>query len=175
MNERLHLPPSDNPIPSHSSLVFLAGPIQGSPDWQTATAKKLLDQLPNTHIASPRRVAESHDEFKYNEQVLWELNHLRRANKLGVASFWFAARDFSLPYEKGRSYAKTTRNEVNRAYGWYDFQPFPLVLGFDPDYTPTGGEGERHIVAMANELKLPVYDSLDDVISQTILQLPTKH
>jgi hypothetical protein len=133
MNERLHLPPIDTPIPNESSLVFLAGPIQGSPDWQTPTAEELLHHLPNTHVASPRRIAESHDEFNYDEQVLWELNHLRRANKLGVVAFWFAAQDFTLPYEKGRSYAKTTRNEVNRAYGWYDNKPFPLVIGFDPN------------------------------------------
>jgi len=172
MNERLHLPPVDNPVPARHSLVFLAGPIQGSPDWQTPTAEELLHHLPDVHVASPRRIAESHDEFDYNEQVLWELNHIRRANKLGVVSFWFAARDFTLPYEEGRSYAKTTRNEVNRAFGWYDYKPFPLVLGFDPNYTPTGGEGERHIVAMAKELELPIYDSLEDIIDQTMIQVP---
>jgi hypothetical protein len=173
MNERLHLPPTHTTIPDQSSLDFLAGPIQGSHDWQTPTAEELLHHLPNVHVASPRRITESHDTFNYDEQVLWELNHLRRANKLGVISFWVAARDFSLPYEEGRSYAKTTRNELSRAFGWYDYRPFPVVIGFDPEYTPTGGEGERHLRAMANELKIPIYSSLDDVIDQTIMQLPT--
>jgi len=173
MNERLHLPPSQIDIPKNKSLVFLAGPIQGSPDWQNPAATELLHHLPNAHVASPRREAESHDEFNYDEQVLWELKHLRRARALGVVSFWFGAQNLSLPYEEGRSYAQTTRVEAGRALGWYDNRPFPLVIGFDEQYTANGGGNERYLRAMAKEAGVPVYDYLDEVIDQTIFQLPT--
>lgn len=172
MNERLHLPPSDTPIPSHDSLIFLAGPIQGSPDWQTPTAEELLHHLPKTHVASPRRIAESHDEFNYDEQVLWELTHLQRSRKFGVVSFWFAAQDHSLEHEKGRAYAQTSRVEIGRALGWTDSHPFPFVVGFDPEYTPNGGGNERYIRAMCKAADINVFNSLEDVIDQTIFQSP---
>ncbi|MDB5159843.1 MAG: hypothetical protein JWO99_106 [Candidatus Saccharibacteria bacterium] len=174
MNERLHLPPSQNPVPDHSSLIFLAGPIQGSPDWQNPVAEELLRYLPNAHVATPRRNTTSHDEFDYNEQVLWELKHLERSHTLGVISFWFAARDFALEYEEGRSYAQTSRVEIGRALGWCDAHPFPLVVGFDPEYTPNGGGNERYLRAMLGAKGIAVYDSIDTVIAQTIEQLPSK-
>lgn len=173
MNERLHLPPSKDPIPPRKSLLFLAGPIQGSPDWQTPTAEEIMHHLPEAHLASPRRMAESHDEFDYEEQVLWELRHLQRARALGVISFWFAAQDHSLPYEEGRSYAQTSRVEIGRALGWLD-KPYPLVVGFDPEYTPNGGGNERYIRTMCRVAGVDVYNSLDDVIDQTIFQSPAR-
>lgn len=168
MNERFHYPPTDTAIPDNRPLVFLAGPIQGSPDWQTPTAESLTRWSINAHTASPRRPEESNDVFSYAEQVEWELRHLRRARSLGVICFWFAAQDHSLTYEQGRSYAQTTRIEIGRIFGWYDEKPFPAVIGFDPEYTPNGGGSERYVRWSAEELGIPVYNSLEDVVDATV-------
>jgi len=171
MNERLHLPPHHKPIDDNASLVFLAGPIQGSDDWQTQTALELIHHL-DVDVASPRRDAASNDEFDYVEQVTWEHAHLERSFAKGVIAFWFSKQNHDLPYETGRSYAQTSRVEIGRALGWNDLKPFPLVVGFDPEYTSGGGGNERYIRAMCKAAGVEVYDSLHDVIDQTIFRLP---
>jgi len=168
MNERIHLPPNYSDVPKGKSLVFLAGPIQGSPDWQTETAIKMTNYIDDLHVASPRRIEEGKD-FDYKQQVTWEKAHLRRSRELGVIMFWFASQDMALEYEAGRSYAQTTRIEIGRAFGWHDAKPFPLVIGFDPQYTENGGGSERYIRAMAQESQIPVLDSLEDTIDQVLM------
>jgi hypothetical protein len=167
MVERLHTPPHFNPIPIDAPLMFLAGPIQGSPDWQTPTALLIGRHFEGTHVATPRRQTDV--GFDYNEQVAWEKAHLRRSRELGVIMFWFAAQDHTLSYEAGRAYAQTSRIELGRAIGWHDTNPFPLVIGFDPAYSANGGGNERYIRTLAEEANLRVHDDLDDVIDEVML------
>jgi len=167
MNERIHFPPHHDEIPKRAPLIFLAGPIQGSPDWQTETALELTHHLKDAHVASPRRITEDKN-FDYKEQVRWEKDHLRRARNLGVIMFWFAAQDHALEYEKGRAYSQTTRIEMGKVIGWREFTQFPIVIGFDPEYTPQGGGSERYMRDDAEENNIPVYDSLDDTIDATM-------
>lgn len=171
MNERLHLPPTYTEINDQAPLVFLAGPIQGSPDWQNPTAAELLAHLPEVEVASPRRVSDT--TFDYDEQVTWEKEHLWRAHLFGVIAIWMAARDFSQEYEAGRAYAKTTTIEVGTTNGWLYYNRTPVVIGIDPRYSESGGTSERYVRTLAHDHQLPVYDNLDDVIDQVIFQLPT--
>lgn len=175
MSERLHTPPHYKTIEPDAPVIFLAGPIQGAPDWQTPMGVELLHHLPESNVASPRRAAETDaSAFDYKEQVAWEKHHLRRSRALGVIAFWFATQDSTIPYEAGRAYAQTSRIEIGRLFGWTDYQPFPLVIGFDKDYTPQGGGSERYVRTMADEHNIPVLDTLDDVIDQTILLTPRR-
>ena len=175
MTERFHTPPHYNAIQEDAPLIFLAGPIQGAPDWQTSTADELLHHLPDSNVASPRRVADiDSPRFDYKEQVTWEKYHLRRSRALGVIAFWFAAQDPTIPYETGRAYAQTSRIEIGRLFGWADHEPFPLVIGFDKDYTVQGGGSERYVRTMADEHDIPVLDTLDEVIDQTIFLTPRR-
>lgn len=167
MTERFHTPPTYNTIADDAPLVFLAGPIQGSPDWQTPTAQDVLQASRHAHVASPRRVSID-DHFDYDEQVKWEKNHLRRSLRCGVIMFWFAARDLTLEYEEGRSYAQTSRIEIGRTFGWYDSVPFPLTIGFEESYTSQGGGSERYIRHAATELGLTIHTSLDDLLEETL-------
>lgn len=170
MNERIHLPPTYSEIPPKSSLVFLAGPIQGSPDWQTPTAERLTAYIDDLHVATPR-ISRKDESFDYKKQTSWERAHLTRSRELGVIMFWFAAQDAALEYEAGRSYGQTTRIEIGRAFGWYDHAPFQMVIGFDPAYTENGGGSERYVRGMAEESGIPVYDSLEDTIDQVLLRV----
>ena len=83
--------------------VFLAGPIQGAPEWQFT-----LPDLPGIRWISPRR--ESYENFEYEPQVDWETRMLRRAN---IVLFYIPkAEDTKFP-----DYAKTTRTEFGEMLG----------------------------------------------------------
>lgn len=163
--DRLLTPPHRELTPdSPARLAFLAGPIQGAPDWQTPTARELLAQNEFAYVASPRRLSGKEEGFVYTDQVEWEKRHLRRAASMGAIGFWFAAQDFTLPYEEGRAYGQTTRFEFGRVFGWADYDATVrdnLVVGVDPKYTPSGGGSERYITHMCGELGINVQTDLD--------------
>ena len=74
-----------NPQPGERS-VFLAGGINGAPDWQ----QKYREYFADTDIilVNPRRKAPKWDEPEGQRQVSWEFEHLR---KVTTISFWFPA------------------------------------------------------------------------------------
>ena len=74
-------------IPLNGPLVFLAGPIQGAPDWQADALRWFQAQAQELAVASPRR-AYPPGAFDYAAQVDWETYHLRRAAQCGVILFW---------------------------------------------------------------------------------------
>ena len=51
--------------------IFLAGPIQGAPNWQHSVETLFTNEHQNSKIVflSPRRL--SYDNFNYEEQVQW--------------------------------------------------------------------------------------------------------
>lgn len=59
-------------------VIFLAGPIQGAPDWQSEATGIIRAKRKNIIIASPRKEYLPGD-FDYGAQVDWETFHLRRA------------------------------------------------------------------------------------------------
>ncbi len=144
-------------------LVFLSGPIQGAPDWQSQLGKELVSSNRAIYVASPRRETKD-NYFSYAEQKAWELTHIKRAAKLGVVAFWFAARDHSLPYEEGRAYAQTSRIEIGKVLGWRDYDSsIRVAVGFDPDYSSSGGGSERYVRDECKLYGLPVAESIDAV------------
>lgn len=171
MTERFITPPNGRVVEGHFvPVVFLAGPIQGSPDWQTPTAAQLIGQHERVVVASPRRAGVDKD-FDYREQVTWEKQHLERAAMVGHIAFWFAAQDASLPYEAGRAYAQTTRIEIGRVFGWRDsgmYRNLKISVGFEPGYD---GGSKRYIETMCEEESLPIHASLDSLTSEILDRL----
>ena len=78
--------------------IFLAGPIQGAPDWQHSIPK-----IPGVRWISPRR--ENYDNFDYDEQTSWETMGLRISDAI---LFWIPASKENI---EGRGYGQTTRIE----------------------------------------------------------------
>ena len=158
---REYTPPEIIEIPLNEELYFLAGPIQGAPDWQRAASGLIAvsaNDHANIHIANPRRDYID-GSFEYEAQVDWEKANLTRAAKCGAALFWFAAQDHSLPYEEGRAYAQTTRVEFGRYIGWRDLRPhIRMSIGIEPGYKGS----ERYIRHCSKEQKQPVYTTLED-------------
>jgi len=169
MNERIHLPPQHDMIPETVPLVFLGGPAEGAPDWQTPTAISLTDNIDTVHVASPRR--RTVNGFNYDQHIRWEKDHLRRSSELGVIMFWFAAQRPDILGSAAQSYAQRNRIEIGRVLGWHDYNPFPLVIGIDPHYTMSGGGNEHYFRSLAAEANIPVYDDLEETIDQTILRI----
>jgi hypothetical protein len=136
-------PVSDRVLGEAEPLLFIAGPIQGAPDFQTRFAGVVRHRRPDFVVASPRVPAElDRQTFDYDRQVDWEHRHLWRAAQLGGIAFWFAAQDPTLPYRQGRAYAQTSRIEIGMVVGWRRFTGVNLAVGFDPDYA---GGSERYL------------------------------
>ena len=112
----------DTPKENYSvkeKMIFLAGPIQGTKNWQENAIKWLElsykgeDEL---IIANPRR--ETPIGFKYEDQVDWESFHL---NYSDVILFWLAE---ETKHFCDRAYAQTTRFELGE---WFDSEK--VVIG----------------------------------------------
>lgn len=162
MQVMTHFPTKQIAIPENEKLIFLTGPIQGAPDWQdyatnVVTSLHAIYGKGTLHIANPRR--EYLDgSFDYPEQVAWEKAGLRRASKNGAVLVWFAAQDHSIPYEKDREYAKTTKDELQRAIGWMDNEPdLQLHVGIEPGFQSLS----RYKTSCLEEYSLGKHTNLD--------------
>ena len=151
MSQQVFIPTANAPI--NSRVIFLAGPIQGAPDWQTDAMNLLLPYLQGAVIASPRRVVAPKD-FVYEDQVNWETRHLNLAGKNGVIIFWLAKESVQLA---GRSYAQTTRAELFEWKERHITQNAKLVVGIEPGFA-----GERYIRMRLSQ------DCPDIVIASTL-------
>ena len=117
-------------------VIFLAGPIQGSIDWQSEAIKIIQAKSQNVIIASPRR-AVFDKEFNYDEQVDWETHFLNEAAKRGVIMFWLAKENEHIP---GRNYAQTSRFELGEWKAKHQLRGAELVVGIKPGFS-----GEKYI------------------------------
>ena len=147
---------SPNPVTADKSvpLLFLAGPVQGAPNYHDAFAETLLSEYSDLAIASPRRTPEDQLRFDADEQVSWEIATRERAYKFGVTGIWFAAQDYSDPtYPPGRAYAQTTRIEFGETIGRYVYdKSLKFTVGFDHDYRG-GSEGYVRRLMAAHHLQ----------------------
>jgi hypothetical protein len=166
-----HFPPEASPdIKDNEPLLFLAGPIQGAPDWQSEVIETIIGKRigvgskATLHIANPRR--EYLDgAFSYPDQVNWEKRHILRAARYGAVLFWFAKQDPTIAYEEGRPYAQTSRVEFGRVCGWKDYaHNLNLVLGVEPGYTGS----ERYFRTCAEEYDIPVHQDIDAATSNAM-------
>lgn len=124
------LPPEYVEISVNEPVLFLAGPIQGAPDWQNEAISIIHNLASNLDIASPRR-----DEFKnadYNEQVDWEHFYLDRAARNGVIMFWLA-REANHVCE--RAYAQTSRFELGEAITLHRWQKIKVIVGIEDGFS----------------------------------------
>jgi hypothetical protein len=132
----LLLPPTYESV--EGPLVFLAGPIQGAPNWQSDAIAWFAANAPTLAIASPRREFAPRD-FDYAAQVDWESHHLRRAARCGVIQFWLAREAVAVP---GRSYAQTTRFELAEWKVRHERDGIRLVVGIEDGFS--GARYVRH-------------------------------
>ena len=145
--KNLYLPPDDwFTLEDSRQLVFLAGPILGTDDWQSQATKIIHEKNPNVVIANPRRPKWETDEHEFDVQVAWESNHLRLASACGGIMFWLAKETAHIC---DRAFAQTSRFEFAEWLTHYKYRkqinpdkPIKLVLGIDDDFP-----GRRYILS----------------------------
>jgi len=123
----------------NSKLLFLAGPIRGSDNWQLKAAEIIQAANSEITIANPRRA--NMDELTRDEwviQIEWETTHLRLASAVGAIMFWLAP---EVDHNCSNPFAKTTRFEFAEWLTHYKYrkihQPenkLKIILGVDDKF-----------------------------------------
>ena len=154
--------------------TFLAGPIQGTWNWQEEMIKRFVSALSMRSfdreiiVASQRRldVPESRkkdftDEM-YNKQVDWETYNLNRAAANGLIVFWCAKETI---HDCGRAYAQTTRAELFEWKVKHERDGTKLIVGIEPGFT-----GEKYIRRRFSQdcPNVYIYNSFDRTCSAAI-------
>lgn len=129
MSERLLLHPPEI-VEIDQPVIFLAGPIQGAPDWQSEAATKIHRMDSSIVVASPRRDYPD-GTFVYEKQVDWETHFLRAAGRRGVICFWLATQTVETP---GRAYAQTTRFELAEWKMRHEYDGVKITLGVEEGF-----------------------------------------
>lgn len=111
-------------------VIFLAGPIQGAPDWQQDAVAQIHELDPSVIIASPCRDYPE-GTFVYEKQVDWETHFLRKAGSLGVIGFWLAKQITQTP---GRAYAQTSRFELAEWKMRHEYESIKLTIGIEEGF-----------------------------------------
>lgn len=160
MERRIYTPVSYIEADVSNPVIFLAGPIQGAPNWQEETMEIISSQNPDIIIATPRREYLP-GTFNYDEQVDWETYHLKRAGRNGAIMFW-------LPKEKehfpDREYAQTSRFELAEWKG----RKAKMVIGIEK-----GFPGEKYIRRRFSQDRpdVPILDNLEEACFTTLTLL----
>lgn len=166
MPGKIILPPQYENL--EGSLIFLAGPIQGTWDWQSVAIQYIQKLNHELNIASPRRNDASW-KFNYNEQVDWETAHLNRAAKEGVILFWMAK---ETEHDCGRAYAQTTRFEFAEWKTKYQFdKSIKLAVGIEDKYT-----GAKYIQRRVSQdcPEIIICNSLEETCGRAVEDLKIK-
>jgi hypothetical protein len=153
-------------VPVDGPLLFLAGPIQGAPDWQAEALRWLEAQAPDLAVASPRR-AYPPGAFDYAAQVDWETHYLRCAAQNGVILFWLACETVSLP---GRCYGQTSRFELAEWKVRHERDGARLVVGIEEGFS-----GARYIRQRFGQdcPAVPLVSALEEACRVALRLLPS--
>jgi len=128
-------------------LFFLAGPIKGGGDWQSAMTRLLRLRFGDPIIANPRRYGEKHHLYKqrlegpedhFPDNLAWERWFLSQAAESwpsGVVIFWLPAESKDDPRRDGLPFAMDTRGEIGEWRGrLMSNRRLRVVMGADPDF-----------------------------------------
>ena len=101
------------------SLIFLAGPIRGAPEWQEEAIDFIMSKKPETYVASPRREVRgnvsryvlSGMDNHFLRQREWERYYLDVASQNGSIMFWLPGEE---NHSCSKSYGAMTRLELGQ-------------------------------------------------------------
>jgi hypothetical protein len=110
-------------------LVYLAGPIQGAPNWQREAVDLLGAAAPDLHVACPRAV-----NFRGGPDLhlIWERAYAERAARDGVILCWLPR---ETAHRCSRSYAAQTRFELGEWAVRAQRGEVRLVIGIERGFT----------------------------------------
>lgn len=110
-------------------LIYLAGPIQGTVDWQAEAVTILGELAPDFHVASARG-----PNFKggVDRHLAWEQLFTERAARDGVILFWCAS---ERSHRCNRTYAAQMRFELGEWAVKSSIGLAKLVVGVERGFT----------------------------------------
>lgn len=166
MAESLLLQPPEI-VDVEGPVVFLAGPIQGAPDWQSDATRIIHSLNSSLVIASPRKEY-SEGTFFYERQVDWETHFLNRAAKYGAVMFWLARQAEEIKEaeeEFPRAYAQTSRFELGEWKVRHERDWSKLIVGIEE-----GFGNESYIRRRLNQdcPVVPILSSLRETCKATV-------
>lgn len=135
--------PIDRRYRANEKIIFLAGPIRGSSEWQFEAIKFLKQRRVDAHITSPRRPhipteveARRLDIpwrfYSSEEQSDWEVDTIMHAYTCGVVMFWFQKEQ---EHNCDHCHAQTTRVEAGIIIGHAMTTPTNnLVVGIEDEF-----------------------------------------
>jgi len=133
-------------LPTKAQSIFLAGGIQGCPNWQEPMAKALIEGTMNLVVFNPRRADFPIDEPRAAEaQITWEHRHLRASS---AVAFWFC---------------KETQPIVLYELGAWSMTSKHIFVGVEPGYP------REQDVRIQTKLVRPyvnVVSKLEDLVKQ---------
>lgn len=144
-----HFGPVDGP------LVYLAGPIEGAPDWQAEAVARLAALDPSLNVANPRRELAPGEELA-SEQIDWETGYLRRAEDNGAVLFWMAAERDHVPW---RAYAQIARAQLFEYKARHELAGARVVVGIEENFS--GGTYIRRRFEQET-VGVPLFRSLEE-------------
>jgi len=138
MKDNICYPP-DKWYDNDTKLIFLAGPIKGSDNWQQQAVELINKANPEISIANPRRdVLKELIKDDWAIQVEWETFHLRMASAKGAIMFWLGP---ETSHSCDNSFAKTTRFEFAEWFTHYKYRKIhnpdnklKIILGIDDKF-----------------------------------------
>jgi hypothetical protein len=159
MSGRLLQPPEI--VEVDEKVIFLAGPIQGAPDWQTQAIEIIHTLDSGIVVASPRKEYEE-GTFVYERQVDWETHYLETAARLGAIAFWLAEQVNDTP---GRAYAQTSRFELGEWKTRHAQGGINLVVGIEVGF---GNAKYIHRRFSQDCPYVPILDSLENTMAEAV-------
>lgn len=161
MEKRIYTPIRYVETEMNRPVIFLAGPIQGAPDWQREASIIIRQKAGNIIIATPRRDYLD-GTFNYDAQVDWETFHLRRAGKNGAIMFWLPKESHKIG---GRVYAQTSRVELGEWKVRHERDGAKLVVGIEHGFS-----GEKYIRRRFSQdcPEVAILDNLEETCLTTI-------
>ena len=130
MTERLIIQPPEIIETNDEPIIFLAGPVQGAPDWQPTAANYIHELNPSIIVASPK-YDYPEGTFNYERQVDWKTHFLQEAGRNGVVIFWLAAQEKETP---GRAYAQTSRFKLAEWKMHHQYEGAKLIIGIEEGF-----------------------------------------
>lgn len=154
--------PPDKWYDDDSKLVFLAGPIIDSNDWQNDAIEFLRPLIIDEKIsvANPRKkMLQTYDDETYFHQISWETYHIRAASANGAIIFWIP----KCEYRVDERYMIELAEWLTHVKYRINSQPenlIRLVIGIEPD-----AKEEDYIkLRISQDMPgFPVFSSLQEV------------
>jgi hypothetical protein len=141
-------------------LIFLAGPIQGTADWQSEAISIIQGLTPDVDIATPRSPPPWHGDFE--KQTRWEHHHLDQAVRKGCVMFWLAK---EAEHICARAFAQTSRFELGWIMQRHLSEHASLVVGFEPGFS---NERYLRLTLRTRAPRVPLCETLAETCTTAI-------